>query len=241
MNEVLVKDIKIQIENGKEFTFSIPAKKNIGCMVSGGADSAILLYILARFIREERLGTRVYPITAELLRRPYNIRFASDVIDKVRKLTGFKFEQHLTFPIVNHRLNITDQMKADTMSAYSKLFSNAFRLFTIFDGITANPPTDKIEVTEVSLRPADRDDTEVVTQKETQKGLEVPFVRFDKRDIALLYKKMGILHELFPITRSCEGEAYESDMFTLDCFGARPKGDECWWCKEREYGFGDLI
>ena len=87
MDHLFVK--KITIENGKEFVFPIPRSGNVGCMVSGGADSAILLYVLAKTIVDEGLETQVYPVTAEMLKRPYNIRFSSEVIRIVEELTGF--------------------------------------------------------------------------------------------------------------------------------------------------------
>lgn len=230
----------IETDEGKKFVFSIPKNANIGCMISGGADSAILAYILAKTIKDEGLGTKIYPVTAELLRRPFNIRFSGDVIEKIEELTGFKFEEHLIFPIRNHTKKMTDEMKTDVMNQCTNFFAIKFNFETMFDGITANPPLEAIQTTEFSLRPTDRDDIEFRKNKETKDGLDVPFIHFDKRDIAHLYKKMNVLSELFPLTRSCEGEAHESELFTKDCFDVRSEGMECWWCKEREYGFREF-
>lgn len=239
MSEIFEKRIKI--ENGKEFVFSIPSNENIGCMISGGADSAILTYVLAQTIREENLGSKIYPITAELLKRPFNIRYSHEVLKKVCDLTGFQFEPHLIFPVPNYHDDMTPEMRTETMKFYVTFFQTAHSIPKVFNGITANPPIGAVSSTERGMRPADRDDPETLKERETKKTVSMPFVRFDKRDIALLYKKLGVIHQIFPLTRSCEGDAQESESFTKDCFDFRPSGEECWWCKERAYGFEGLI
>ncbi len=232
---------KILNENGKALNIAIPYNEHVGIMLSGGADSALLLYLLAKITLEENLGTKIFPVTAELLRRPFNIRYADGVIAKVTELTGYDFDFHLTFPLPNHRLDLTDAEKTEVMNKYSREFARRFQFVMFYDGITANPPTTSFEVTENSIRPKDRDDPNERQKRQQINALSVPFCDLDKRDLALFYKKFGLLESLFPITRSCEGEAHEAgQFFNKTCFDARPAGEECFWCLEREYGFGEL-
>ena len=56
-----------------------------------------------------------------------------------------------------------------------------------------------------------------------------PMINHDKRGIAALYRALNIENELFPFTRSCE-----DDSHVIGHCG------NCWWCKERLWGFGYL-
>ena len=53
-----------------------------------------------------------------------------------------------------------------------------------------------------------------------------PFFNLDKRQIAELYKQHNLLDTLFPLTVSCITEITHCG--------------ECWFCKERIWGFGKL-
>jgi len=57
-----------------------------------------------------------------------------------------------------------------------------------------------------------------------------PFSNVDKKAIAELYEHYNLIDTLFPMTRSCEAE---TNYFSKHC-------GKCWWCGEREYGFGRL-
>ena len=59
------------------------------------------------------------------------------------------------------------------------------------------------------------------------------FRKTDKKGIAALYDLLNVRKTLFPLTRSCEGTAKETNFFDYQC-------GKCWWCKERIYGFGSL-
>jgi 7-cyano-7-deazaguanine synthase in queuosine biosynthesis len=59
-----------------------------------------------------------------------------------------------------------------------------------------------------------------------------PFANLDKKGIAELYEHFNLMDTLFPITKSCEAKTY--DWTTPHC-------GTCWWCHERQWGFGRLI
>ena len=45
--------------------------KNIGLKISGGADSAIVCYMLAKYVVEERPDIKIHPITAVAETKPF--------------------------------------------------------------------------------------------------------------------------------------------------------------------------
>jgi len=231
---------KINYHGDSFITLNIPDDGAVGLFISGGADSAMLCYLLADTIVKKKLKTRVYPITAEMLKRPYCVTYATNVLEFVSGKTGFKFERHLCFPVPNHNKNLSERERDGVYSYYADEFVQRYDLQCIFHGVTANPPLEALPDTTMARRPQSRDSLEWRRDQEQKKDLHSPFLHVDKRVVATLYKKFGLLNTLFPLTRSCEAEMEETAYFTKDCFEVRP-GKECWWCRERAFGFADFL
>ncbi len=232
---------KIYYTDTDFINFTMPEEGAVGCFMSGGADSSLMCYLMAKVIKDNNLDTKVYPITAEFLHRPYNLKCAYEVVEKVSELTGFEFELHPCFIIPNHRGNFSDDDKIVVMSRYTRRFAKCFNWSTIYNGLTANPPIDNVPDTKHGQRQTCRDDMNWRKQQEAKQGLTLPFLHIDKRVIGQLYKKYNLIDSLLPLTRSCEAEREETNFFSKDCFEVRKPGDECWWCRERQYGFNDVI
>jgi hypothetical protein len=218
----------------------IPENSSIGVMMSGGTDSSLLAYLLAHTIQKHQLQTKVFPITAELLSRPYNLKHSAEILLKIKELTGFEFEIHLGFPIANHRTPMKDEEKIAIKSLYTSTFMTKFELKILFNGLTTNPPEADLPSGPKSHRHAERDSYAWKQQMKNTEGLAVPFIDIDKRGIGLLYKKFNLLNNLFPITRSCEGEFLETQYHTKNCYEVQSLGNECFWCRERQFGFANL-
>lgn len=219
----------------------LPEQGHVGVMMSGGADSSLLAFLLANSIKKNGLKTKVFPVTAELLSRPYNIKHSVDVVAQIQTLTDFLFEIHLCFCIPNHQKNMSDKEKIDTKSKYTSQLSRAFQLQTLFNGLTTNPPESVLPSGPKSHRPSERDTTAWKLEMKSKPGLSVPFIDIDKSGIAKLYKKFNLIESLLPLTRSCEGEFLETECHTKNCFQVRAPGKECYWCREKEYGFSNVI
>jgi len=56
-------------------------------------------------------------------------------------------------------------------------------------------------------------------------------INVDKKGVHEHYVRLGVLEELFPLTRSCE---IHTTDFSEHC-------GECWFCKERLWGFGRYV
>lgn len=211
-------------------------KRDIGVMVSGGVDSALVCYLLAYKVKKYNTGTKIYPITTEFMARPCNIRGAYNVLRTIEKLLDIQFGQHLIFPTPNHLEHVTDEDKKRLFSLNIDEYRSRYNLLFIGNGLTANPPIEDVPDTNF-VRQVERDDRVQVLKKLEQKTTQFPLLFSDKKIVGKLYKSLGLLDTLFPVTRSCEAETEESKNHTLTCFDFKPKGEECWWCRERAYGF----
>ena len=56
-----------------------------------------------------------------------------------------------------------------------------------------------------------------------------PLINHNKKSVAKLYKALGVLDTLYPVTRSCETDEHPGSH----C-------GKCWWCGERKWAFGYL-
>ncbi len=71
-----------------------------------------------------------------------------------------------------------------------------------------------------------------------EKKLYRPLINLDKQGIAEIYKYYKLTETLFNKTRSCE--YLEPDMVErTNNYNSHCETD-CWWCAEREWGFGKI-
>jgi 7-cyano-7-deazaguanine synthase in queuosine biosynthesis len=56
----------------------------------------------------------------------------------------------------------------------------------------------------------------------------MPWRNADKRIVFWLAKEHSILNDMLKLTRSCEGDQWNTENFTKEC-------GECWWCLERNW------
>lgn len=191
-------------------------QKNIGIKISGGADSALVAYLLAKHIIDNGLETKIFPIIIIEEDAPFQKIFATQVLDIVQGLTNYKFETAQAF------LHQSGTDKIQLMRDIE--FSLKNKLELIVSGTTQNP---KGEFNEPN-GPVDNRNGEFPELWDN--WIYTPLINLDKREIANLYKEHNLMESLFPYTRSCVAVTKD---FTKHC-------GECWWCKERIYGFGKL-
>ena len=215
-------------ENSQDtIEISIPdTVKNVGIKLSGGADSAIVCYMVAKHVVEERPDVAIYAITSNAEGKEYQVDFAKRVMSTVSDLTGVKFAGHFTnLARTDNSENYTADQDKLTESLYKKQIIEMH-----FAGITANPtPAEAPELYgDVAAMPSD-DRSKQSEKRLYQNGQSYrPLINTDKRGVAELYHNLGVIDSLFPVTRSCE--AYTSN-FSKHC-------GKCWFCKERYWGFG---
>lgn len=198
----------------------IPIKQGpVGVLVSGGADSAMLLYLLMKYHAD-----KIYIFTlASSLKNNVNSKHAIDVVSKCSELTSNQNFIHL---VSYCHTQTTD-----------KLFKNADEYLEngtinwLYTGITKNPP-DKVlhEFQDYTTEDHARDPKVIRQTIYEDSKIITPFTNIDKKDLADLYKQHNLLETVFPLTRSCES--------LLDLEG---QCGICWWCEERKWGFGRLV
>jgi|688.fasta_scaffold319595_1 7-cyano-7-deazaguanine synthase in queuosine biosynthesis len=225
MKTITIDNLNIDLHNG-----------NIGVAVSGGVDSALLLYIIMKNITA--------PITIISCgnslthnQEPVN---ALKITNEIMKLTGKKNVYFITHWAENKQLTTTFQ---------KELVVDTLKLDVMYFGFTRPPPKDEIvEFDTQNVAAAGGIDSELVRKTYWSKDEELidifgpkakgfklplavasPFININKKEIAKLYKVLDIEY-LYSMTRSCES------LTVLDAHCG-----ECWWCKERVWAFGKLV
>jgi len=239
---------------GQTVEFTIPSPHtNICINISGGADSAILLYMLIKYCEDHIPNACIHIITgANPVKGWYNAIWASRVIDRVLNLTN-------TTLIKSQYTYFSDEQRRTELDTAEKVMHNVNNLSFTIHGTTQNPPLDIEELVEGRHTPRDEGHgfhriqksrlnetastkigTTTVVKNIQSITRWMPFMDVDKRMVAYLYTHFDMLEALFPFTRSCE---WHKGMSYLRLVVPNP-GDkhcgECWWCKERKWAFGRL-
>ena len=195
----------------------------IGVKLSGGADSAAVLFLVCNTIVEEnREIDYIQPFTVQSDIKPWQFKYSQQVVDWMKQ----------RFPTItfNETLTKTAESKETYITRQEELIEeNKLLVQCMFNGITKNPPPEEAaHFPNWDVRVLERDNDGLVRQPGDFIFWHSPVVNFDKRKIAWVYDNFDI-HDLFSLTRSCEG--YES--WDVHC-------GKCWWCNERKWAFGKL-
>jgi 7-cyano-7-deazaguanine synthase in queuosine biosynthesis len=228
----------------KKINIVIPSKtplgvdvSSIGIWMSGGADSALLCYLLAEKIKTENIQVTIQPITIDY-KRPFAF-IALEVVDNIKKLLNVNdiFKEHIFYHPPDGHTWTPDQLKEQFhIRNYENFKDRKFQI--LYSGITTNPPREEQEnfnykvLDDVELKRSEhvKKETYRYFAKDDREFIEYkPFFEINKKGIAELYKEKNILESLFPLTRSCE------DLKTV-----RGHCGKCWWCDERQWAFGRL-
>lgn len=210
----------------------IPAEyTKIGIKASGGLDSTILSYMLALYKRDERPDIDIIPVTLIESTKPFQFMYSSMSLQKISELTGITFGTHYFNMVHTHLIS---EGQDDLLM---KLYDDGI-LECHYYGVTLNPPVDAFP----NQEGADPDRVRLPAGEKypvvTGNVHWQPFANVDKKGIHELYKSLGVLDELFPLTHSCE-MTHGDYLMQLD-LSKHCGDDECWWCQERLWGFGRL-
>lgn len=190
----------------------------IGVSVSGGADSAILLYIL---MKHTNSPIHIVNMCCKSMNRLYSdtaLAVATFCVNKTdRKDVTFSVEF-----VDSHNPVIA----AKILYKYIK----KGYVGHVYTGMTSTPSTEiltsEFNISLDSSIAATRN-PDNSSREPTFPGYIAPFIAVNKKKIAELYTEYNVLDDLFPITRSC----YNRDISIGHC-------KMCWWCDERRWAFG---
>ena len=197
----------------------------IGIMLSGGVDSAILLYYLMKYTSDT---IHIYTTGSNLKYRRNSI-IAPRVVEKCIELTGNNN--------VVHHIHYDEAATDSSMIDAPQKDIDRQEINIVYDGTTMNPP-DNIATKFVPEFSFDytRNDSGNNAMTYRDDKFYMPWANTDKKGIARMYRNENLIESLLPITRSCEYDPTCEYFDNVKDPGLEHCG-ECWWCKEREWGF----
>lgn len=226
-------------DNGQSTIIPMSSKwKKIGILVSGGLDSALLLYLTAKTIIDNNLEVKIQPISLEIPTKAKNLESSRAIISEIRKiLDADKIILDSKEVIMPHEYGTLEgyiagkkfQFFNDTMTD----MYNSEELSFDYNGNTKNPPEhvrNHFHNNNVKHgREYNRDNPQTIYNGPWSAS---PHYMIDKSGIINLYIKHGILESVATKTLSCDQNIDTAIHEKLDI----PCG-KCWWCDERKWGF----
>lgn len=218
--------------------------------LSGGTDSAMILYLLCKLKPEWKI---ICHTGIDEPKDPWVGEYAADIInfmkskfpqvDIIHEVYKFNSLDPMTLYYATKEWNEQpDKSILPTAEGYSKAFAarqikselrKKYDIQLSMHGITSNPPVEvqkKLGFDKV----AEPRRNKIYEREQWTKSGKMhyrPFVNVNKKFIADLYKEFNLMDNLFPLTMSCIGWAKETKNFTEPC-------KTCYWCHEKKWAFG---
>jgi len=226
------------------------AWKNIVISVSGGADSALLAYMVCELAKEHAITIHIINHVRMWKTRPWQQHDADCVYNWL-----FQRFYHTTF--VRHKNFIAPELEYDNIGpsltdeygknvsgdniqqrAYAEFICNNVSADAYFNAVTCNPRL--VEFSGMSERDIERTDSNKHLEYMIHMGKVVshPFRFVDKAWVLSQYRQLNIM-DLFDLTRSCEGEFKNINYETYTPGQYVPVCGNCFWCKEREWAINE--
>jgi len=207
---------------------SYPDNENIGLSLSGGADSALLLYLFAKMV-SDRTFYGIKPVEIHCLHGHDTSYVHQQSVTAAKRVVEYVQKRYPNVPISLHvtQYHLTDDTSKEV---YHRQFYDAMKelwdLPHIVRGTTQGMPNNyrPSNMYQHTIPNADPTSKELIEFSQTTPV--VPLGAVDKRWVKLQYRYQGIM-DLANITASCI-----ADIPDAPC-------KQCWWCKERFWAFGN--
>ena len=219
-----------------------PSWNKIGISISGGADSALLSYLICSNTKAEIHFTNQIRLWRS---RPWQEYIADQIIDWFKKRFDNVFFVHRNLippelewadkgPTIVDEYGKLKSGNQIILRSHNEYIANKFKLDALYGGINLNPDVD------IPGSLEDRNQGHIPPHY-VHDGIHIchPFVRIRKDWIIEQYFKNDIV-DLLELTRSCEGEFEGLDYKTYVPGQSVPVCGKCFWCKEREWAFGQI-
>jgi hypothetical protein len=227
--------------------------EKIAISVSGGADSALLSYLICDLIDKNNLKIEVHVISNVRMwkTRPWQRYNSIEVYEWLtNRFKNIKFVRHenyvppeLEYGNIGACIKDHDKMKSGDqiiVRSHAEYICRTNKINAWFGGITKNPPK-----TFSSLGMPDRNITDIKIEDIVvcADNLWVchPF-RNTSKDWIINQYKINDVSELLLLTRSCEGDRISSpevfgdlDYKTYQPYQYVPECGKCFWCFERNW------
>jgi hypothetical protein len=244
------KGLKTHNINGLLIPFN-PEWSRVAINLSGGADSALLTYILATIIESNNYNSTIDIINYK--RCWDNKPWQEDVADNVYKWLKNRFpgiigkkESAYIPPELEHGTigDIIEGRSADQIlvASFNRYIAFKNKYYACFNATTKNPSSD-----DITSGMTNRDNVPYLIKKlcfvrtDSAHWVIEPFTLVEKDWIIEQYKNLDIM-ELFNTTRSCEGDADDFKPLGMDHMWYSYVNDrnieecgKCFWCLERNW------
>jgi 7-cyano-7-deazaguanine synthase in queuosine biosynthesis len=235
MNEINVDGVLIPYEKYWNFAVS----------VSGGADSALLAYLLCKEVKENKT---VHIINHKRMwkTRPWQEYDARRVYEYLQeKFPNITFVYHKNFiapelEYGNIGPTLTDEygkkVSGDNIQqrAFAEYICHKFNIDAYYNAVTRNPRSVDLNGMKERDIELNEDNKHLRVMQHMDKYAIHPF-RFVEKDWIIKQYIDNNITDLLELTRSCEGEFKDLDYKTYKPFQHVPTCGECFWCKEREW------
>jgi hypothetical protein len=226
------------------------AWRNLAISVSGGADSALLAYMVCELAKEQNITIHIINHVRMWKTRPWQQHDADQVYNWLfQRFYHTTFNRHINFiaPDIeygNIGPNLTDEygkkVSGDNIQqrAYAEFICHKYNVDAYYNGVTRNPRLAQFNgMHERDIEPSE-DNKHLEYMIHMGRVASHPFRFVDKSWVVNKYKELDIM-ELFELTRSCEGEFPDIDYKTYEYGQHVPVCGECFWCKERAWAIDE--
>lgn len=236
--------MKVEIPFNKDWT-------GVAIAVSGGADSALLAYMVCQKVKGSNVKTvHIINNVRCWKTKPWQQTDFKKVYTWLQnEFLEINFKLHTNFipPEMEHAYGtmITDEygktVSGDTLElrSFAEYVCVTENVDAYFNGVTRNPRDNSFNG--LSARDIEPTDDNKHLEKMIHMGRLAchPFRFVDKSWIMLKYKELG-LEKLLDLTRSCEGEFPHITYETYTPGQYVPICGKCFWCKEREWAKNEV-
>lgn len=211
--------------------------QRIGISLSGGADSALLAFLLCSNTKAEIHFTNQIRLWKT---RPWQEYVADQVIDWFKQRFQNKFYVHRNLippelewadkgPTIIDEYGKLKSGNQIILRSHNEYIAHRYKLDALYGGVNLNPDVDLPG----ALKDRDQGHIEPYFIHD---GVAIchPFVHVRKDWIIKQYHENNIL-DLLDLTRSCEGEFPEINYKTYQPGQHVPNCGMCFWCYEREW------
>jgi len=227
---------------------------SIAVSLSGGADSALLAYLLCSLAVNENPNLKIHIISHIRMwkTRPWQEYDSKNVYEYLtKKFPTFEWTRHVNFIAPDIEYGATGPVLMDEygkkvsgdniqIRAYSEYVCYHNKISAYYNGVTRNPKNKNFD----GMKERDIDPTEFNQHLRLMKHMNVyaihPFRFIEKHWVIQQYRKRNLL-DLFSITRSCEGEFEGITYETYIPNQHVPTCDICFWCKERNWAISNAM
>lgn len=223
-----------------------PMWKNISISLSGGADSALLAYMLCNVAKDHNITVHVINHIRCWKTKPWQQFNADNVFQWLyQKFYRVNFKRHTNFIAPELEYGNTGPTLIDEYNknvsgdniqqrAFAEYICALHDIDAYYNAVTRNPKD--IDLGGMSERDIDRDDNNCHLEIMQHMGRWAlhPFRFVDKSWILQQYRSYEIM-DLFNITRSCEGTFEEINYKNYSAGQFVPLCGKCFWCKERAW------